>query len=479
MVCWSYHTAVSGAIVRGSGRCPEDTELLVEGDWVLTMDAARTMVRDGAVAVAGGRILEVGAAIDLVARWPAARRLGGAGRLVMPGLINAHQHLTGDRLARSTIPDTISSREAIFDWAVPLHAAHTAADDELSATLALVDAVTNGVTFTVEAGTVGHPERVLAAYERVGVGGTLGSWGTDTDGLPFAGAVDAVLGRQRRTLELTAGHERVRGWVTLVGHDLMSDDLVVAASELATSTGTGLTFHLSPNEADAAAYIARTGRRPVEHLDHLGVLGRHVLIAHGVHLDDSEVEALLRTDTALAYCPWAYLRLGQGVTRAGRHAEFFERGGRLALGCDAENAGDAIDVLGTSALAAGLARDSRAQADRFGAHAALELATIVGAEAVGMGAELGSLEAGKRADLVVVDTTGPGWLPVGEDPVLGLVWGAGRRSVVDVVAGGRIVVEAGRCVSVDVDGLREAADHAHRRLLRAAGLDPRPVWPVG
>ena len=108
----------------------------------------------------------------------------------MPGLINAHQHLTGDRLARSTIPDTIASHEAIFAWAVPLHAAHTPADDELSATLALVDAVTNGVTFTIEAGTVGHPERVLAAYDRVGVGGTLGSWGSDTAGLPFAGDVD-------------------------------------------------------------------------------------------------------------------------------------------------------------------------------------------------------------------------------------------------------------------------------------------------
>ena len=95
-----------------------------------------------------------------------------------------------------------------------------------------------------------------------------------------------------------------------------------------------------------------------------------------------------------------------------------------------------------------------------------------------MAGELGSLEAGKRADVVVVDTTGAGWLPASGDPVLGLVWGAGRRSVVDVVASGRVVVEAGRCVSVDIDELRDAADEAHRRLLRAAGLDPRPVWPV-
>ena len=481
MVCWSYHTVMPESTEEGGSRpSPQhavDVDLLIAGEWVLTMDPSRRMIRDGAVAVGDGRIVDVGRVADLESRWRPGARLGGAGRLVLPGLVNAHQHLTGDRLARSTIPDTISSREAIFDWAVPLHAAHTADDDELSATLALVDAVTRGVTYTVEAGTVGHPERVLAAYDLVGVGGTLGSWGSDTAGLPFAGDVAGVLDRQRQVLELTAGHRRVTGWVTLVGHDLMSDDLVVAASRMASDAGTGLTFHLSPTDADAAAYLARTGRRPVQHLDDLGVLGPHVLVAHGVHVDDAELDILLRTGTAIAYCPWAYLRLGQGVTRAGRHAEFHERGGRLALGCDAENAGDAVDVLRTAALAAGLARDTRRAADRFGAHTALELATIAGAEAVGVGGDVGSLEVGKRADVVVVDTTGPAWAPPSEDPVLALVWGA--AAVRDVVASGQVVVSEGRCVSVDVDALADDVAAAHRRLLRTAGLDPRPAWPAG
>jgi 5-methylthioadenosine/S-adenosylhomocysteine deaminase len=466
MVCWSYHTAV-----------PVDVDLLVAGEWVVTMDASRTMLRDGAVAIAGGRIVEVGPLAELESRWGAAGRVGGPGRLVLPGLVNAHQHLTGDRLARSTIPDTLASQEAIFDWAVPLHAAHTGDDDELSATVALVDAACRGITFTVEAGTVGHPERVLAAFDRVGVGGTLGTWGSDSPGLPFAGDVTSVLGRQGEVLRLTAGHRRVVGWVTLVGHDLMSDALVAAASELASGAGTGLTFHLSPTPADAAAYVERTGRRPLEHLASLGVLGPHVLVAHAVHLDDAEVETLLRTRTAVAWCPWAYLRLGQGVTRAGRHAELLARGGRLALGCDAENAGDAVDVLRAAALAVGLVRDTAQVAD-LGAHTAIELATIAGAEALGLEHELGSLEVGKRADVVVVDITGPPWLPAAADPVLGLVWGAGGSSVRDVVASGRVVVRDGQCVTVDVDALRSEANAASSRLLAAAGLDPRPRWPV-
>ncbi len=474
MVCWSYHTEMPAATEVQ----PTGIDLLVAGDWVLTMDRARTMIRDGAVAVDDGRIVDVGPADELQRRWRPAYRLGGADRLVMPGLVNAHQHLTGDRLARSTIPDTISSHQAIFDWAVPLHAAHTPADEELSATLGLVDAATKGVTFTVEAGTVGHPERVLAAFDRVGVGGTLGTWGSDSDGLPFAGDVAAVLDRQRHVLDLTAGHPRVAGWVTLVGHDLMSDELVVTASRAASAAGTALTFHLSPTDADATAYLARTGRRPVEHLEALGVLGDHVLIAHGLHLDDAELDILVRTGTALAACPWAYLRLAQGASKAGRHAEFVERGGRLAIGCDAENAGDAVDVLRAAALAVGLARDGGAAPVRFSAHAALELATIAGAQAIGLGDEVGSLEVGKRADVVVVDTSGPGWTPPSADPVIGLIWGGGGASVRDVVASGRVVVEDRRCLTVDAGALRDEAQEASERLLHDAGLDPRPAWPV-
>jgi 5-methylthioadenosine/S-adenosylhomocysteine deaminase len=450
------------------------TVLLVAGDVVLTMDPARRMIVDGGVLVDGDRIVGVGRREEL-ARWT-TDILGGPGHLVLPGLINAHQHLTGDRLVHSSIPDDIDARDAIFQWAVPIHAAHTGDDDQLSATLGLIEAVGNGITFTVEAGTVAHPDRVLAAYDAVGVGGTLGSWGWDVADAPFAGSVDDVLDRQRHVLELTAGHPRVHGWVTLVGHDLMSDELVVFASELARDRQTNITFHLSPGPGDAASYLARTGLRPAVHLDRLGALGPHVLLAHAVHVDDAELDVVLERDVAVAYCPWAYLRLGQGVARAGRHAELIARGGRVALGCDAENAGDHVDVLRAAAAAAGIALD--AGRTPFGAHTALELATIAGARAVGMDHELGSLEPGKRADVVVVDTTGPNWVTRSPDPVLQLVWGSDGRDVRHVVASGRVVVRDGTCTTVDRATLATEAADRQRRLVHEAGLDPRPRWPV-
>ena len=108
--------------------------------------------------VDGDRIVDVGPAAELAARAPDAELIGGPGHVVLPGLVNAHQHLTGDRLVRSAIPDDIDAAGRHPRWALPLHAAHTGDDDELSATLALVEAVTNGITFTVEAGH-GRPPR--------------------------------------------------------------------------------------------------------------------------------------------------------------------------------------------------------------------------------------------------------------------------------------------------------------------------------
>jgi 5-methylthioadenosine/S-adenosylhomocysteine deaminase len=169
---------------------------------------------------------------------------------------------------------------------------------------------------------------------------------------------------------------------------------------------------------------------------------------------------------------------GQGIARAGRHADLLERGARVALGCDAENAGDAVDVLRAAALTAGLTRDARRDPTRFGAHAALELATIEGARAIGMDHEIGSLEPGKRADVVVVDTTRPEWVPRSPDPVLQLIWASDGRSVRHVVASGRIVVRDGRCTTVDLAELAPAAQDAQRRLLAAANLHPAPRWPL-
>ncbi len=445
----------------------EDTGVLVRGD-VVTMAGGTAEVRSGAaVWICGPRIGAVGPWDELRAAHPRADVVGDGRGLVTPGLINAHQHLTGDRLVASCIPEAISSEEAIFGWAVPVHDAHTADDDELSATLAAVAAVTNGVTCTVEAGTVAHPERVAAAVQRVGMRTMLGRWGWDAEGVPFGAPADEVLDAQRRLAERYPPGGLVQAWVTLVGHDLVSDELFAGAADLARRLGTGLTFHMSPHDRDAAAFLARTGQRPLVHLDQLGVLGRNVLVAHAVHLDDGEVSAIATSGTAVAACPWAYLRLAQGVTRAGRYAELVRAGARLAVGCDSENAGDAVDVLRAAALLVGLLRDGSGDATLATAADGLAMATCRGAEAIGLGGITGTIEVGRAADVVLHDRRGPQFVPPSTDPVRQLLWASDGRSVADVWVAGRRVVADGRCVTVDLDALRAEAVERRDHLLRA------------
>lgn len=451
-------------------------ELIIANGDVVTMNPSREVLLGGSVLIDGSTIAAVGSTSSLLATHPNATVVEAAGCVVTPGMVNAHQHLTGDPLVRSCIPDLLAPGVSIFGWSVPLHSVHTPDDDEMSALLCAVESAQNGVTTVVEAGTVAHPDRVVKAMEAVGIRGTIGTWGWDIDVGPFVGTVAEVLDRQRAVVARYPRGGLVEGWVTLVGHDLASDELLVGASDLAKASGVNMTMHLSPTSSDPERYLARTGRRPVVHLDHLGVLGPHLLLAHGVWFDEAEIELVLASRTAIAYCPWAYLRLGQGVTRAGRHADIVERGGRVALGCDASNAGDVADILRAAAAAAGIARDSRIDPTRFGAHEAFELATIAGAEAIGMADRIGSLEPGKQADVVIHRASGWGWTPRG-DVGLQLVWGTDGRSVRDVFVAGREVVRGGRCVTVDTEAMWREAGAMQQSLLDRAGIVVPHRWP--
>lgn len=430
---------------------------LVRARHIITMNQAREVISDGAIAIDGDRIVGVDKFEKLCVSMPDATIAGDPTGVITPGMINAHQHLTGDRLVKSMIPDTIDSQDAIFNWAVPIHAAHTERDDYLSTLLALNDALCNGITTTIEAGTVAHPAYVLKAQLEIGARGSLGSWGWDVEGGPFAGTVEQVLERQREVLRLAPAGGLVEGWVTLVGHDLMSDELVCAASELARNNHTHLTFHISPSANDAASYLARTGKRPVRHLHDLGALGSHVLLAHAVHLDGDEIECVAQTDTAVAVCPWAYLRLAQGITAAGRHDEMLRRGVRVALGCDSENAGDSVDPIRNAALFAGLMRDKAMDPFSYSAADALAQHTIEAARAVGMSDRIGSLEVGKQADLVVFSTAGPEWITRSSNPVLQLIWSSNGSSVSDVFVAGRQVVKNRKCLTSDIVSAAEEA----------------------
>lgn len=451
------------------------SNLLIVGGDVVTMAPGREVLTGATIAVVDGRIAALGTADDLRQRFPGAPELDARDCVVAPGLVNAHQHTTADPLTRSGIPDDIGAQQAIFDWAVPLHNAHTGGDDEISAMLTAAESLRRGITTLIEPGTVAHPLRVAAGLRSTGIRARLNGWGWDAEGLPFAAPADEVLARQEELVREIGTTGRVAGWITLLGHDLVSDALFQGAAELAERLDTRMTWHISPGQNDLPGYARRSGNRPVVHLRKLGVLGPRLLLGHAVWLDDDEVDAILETDTAVASSPGAYLRLGQGFTRAARHVELIRRGGRVALGCDSHNASDVPDILRAAMLFAGLSLD-RGDAEPVHAHEALAVATIDGARAIGLGEQIGSIEVGKAADIVVYDTTDPVWTPRG-DEALQLVWGMPSHTVRDVVVDGTVVVRDQQLQLVDYDDLRARAAENSHHLLRRTGITPFRRWP--
>ncbi|MCB0997281.1 MAG: amidohydrolase family protein [Acidimicrobiales bacterium] len=458
---------------------PAGADLVVLAGELVTMGPDRAVLTDAGIAIADGVITAIGPASEVRATHPEATVLDARDHVVTPGFVDGHQHLTADPLTRSSIPDHLHSHESIYDWIVPIHAAHSGDDDELSAICAAVAALSAGVTTVCEPGTVAHPVRVAAGLDRVGIRGVVATWGWDVEGGPYAGSVDEVLERQRALVAALPADptRRVTSWVSLVGHDLASDELWSGAADLARELGTGFTFHMSPTTDDGERYRERSGRPPLVHLHDLDVLGPNVAIGHAVHLDDAELELILATDTAVVSCPWAYLRLAQGLTGGGRHHELVARGARLAVGSDAQNAADGIDALAAAATLVAVARDQLRDPLVAGGTDVLELATIGGAAALGLDHVVGSIEVGKRADLVVHDTDDVRWLPRGDDVALELAWGVGAATVRDVVVDGRVVLADRRPTFVDLDELRPLATAARRALLDRAGIEPGRRWP--
>lgn len=456
---------------------PRSADLLIVNGDILTMNPDRHVLEGGAIAVVDERIADVGATSVLRRRWHAAQVVDARGGIVTPGLVNGHQHVTNNTLTGCCVPDQWPLRKAIDEWSFPLASRMTGDDEELAATITAAQSALNGVTMLIEAGSVTWADRLAAGVRAVGIRSTLGIWGASLTGRPYCGPTDEVLAHHKALLDAyPPGDGLVSAWVTLIGHDTASDDLMAGAADLARSHGTGMTMHMSPVRSDPDHYLRRYNRRPMEHLADIGVLGRHLLIGHGVWVDDAEVDLLIQTGTALAYCPWAYLRLGQGASKMSRHAEIHLRGGRIALGCDSANSGDQTDVLRQACLAAGLAKDMRVDTTWFGAHEALEMATICGAEAIGMDHLIGSIEPGKMADIVIHDAEHANWTVPG-DPVTQIVWGSDGRSVRDVFVAGRTIVRGGTCVTVDLAGLRQPARDGQAALLARAGLMKAHRWP--
>jgi cytosine/adenosine deaminase-related metal-dependent hydrolase len=459
----------------------ERIDTLILGSHVVTMNATRDIIRDGAVALRGSRIVDVGKACDLAERYVASETVGGDRFVVTPGMVNAHIHVTGEPLTRGYVPDDIPFVENVFEWLCPLYSVHTAVEERLSAQLAAVEMLKSGTTTFLEAGTIRFLDEVFDGLAEVGIRGRLGRWVWDLPPEPdvYKQDTDEAIGHLQHQLE-NHGSEadgRLGAWSILVGHTTCSDPLWRAARELATEYGTGMSFHMSPTRQDPDGFVAEFGQRPMVHLEEIGVLGDDVVITHCVQVDDRELEVMARNGVHVAHCPTTALKVSYGITREGKFPEMVMSGINVAIGTDGNNASNYSDLMRATYLVAGLFKDARQDPQMFPAEMAYEMATLGGADAMRMGDEIGSLEAGKLADVVLHDTDRPEWRPL-HNVMNQLVWSADGRGVYTVFVDGRMVVEEGRITAFDEERFYSECQAAGEAVVARSGLPDRAKFPV-
>ena len=461
---------------------PARVDVLIRDATVVTMDAQRRIITHGAVAIDKDRIVAVGKTGDVEALYLGRETIDGARFVVAPGFVNGHIHVTGEPLSRGFVPDDTGWYDNVFNWLIPLYSNQTEEEERLAAQMASLEMLRNGVTSFIEAGTIHHLEAVADGLEDMGIRGRIGQWSGDR-------AYDPALDQTAMTDEAIkalhwqmerfppTGDALIAAWPTLIGHSMNTDPVWREADALAKAYGAGISAHMSPVEADPEWYLANTGRRPIEHLAELGVLGPHVSLTHAIHLDDHEVELLAQAQVNIAHCPMSALKGAYGATGHGKFPEMSAQGINIMLGTDGANNGNAADLMRVMFLVAGLFKDARRDPKAFPAHEVLEMATLNGARGMGMADQIGSIEPGKKADLVLHDTDRPEWRPL-LNVVNQMVWSADGRGVHTVFVDGVKVVSNYHCTRVDEEAMYARAEVLGRALCERTGLKPVNPWPV-
>ena len=450
--------------------------ILIEHATVLTLDAERRILGDGSVLVDGRDIAQVGPARTVLPPRRPDRVIDGRRFVVAPGFVDTHVHLT-EHLSRGLMRDDVPVTRYLPDWLLPLYSTVTPEEEAAAAQLACVEMIRTGTTTFCEAGTLFDVGAVAEAVEQVGMRAVLGRWTWDLEG---------QAGRMRQTtdeaLALTEemlgkvngrGDGRIGAWPLLLGFGTCSEALIRGAHALAERHGLGWGM------MQRALHPSRPSRDTLSlaRLDALGVLGPRAKLAHMVYVDDADIALLARRGAKVVHCPTAGLKHTKGLAAHGRFPEMVDAGVAVSLGGDSGNGSNHFDMLRLMYLAATLYKDARNDVTVLPAERVLEMGTIRGAESLQLGERIGSIEPGKRADLVLYDLDTPEWRPL-LNPVNNLVYAASGASVRTVLIDGRVVLDEGRLTTLDERALYERVERLGRAHVRRAGLAIDVPWPV-
>jgi 5-methylthioadenosine/S-adenosylhomocysteine deaminase len=416
-------------------------DILIRNGRVLTMDPDLTEVRDGAVAIRGEQIVAVGGS-ETVGRRSARRVIDARGGIVMPGLVNTHTH-AAMTLFRG-LADDVPLMRWLNDHIFPAEAALDPHQVYCGALLACAEMILSGTTTFCDMYL--FEDAVARAVQAAGMRAVVGevlfdfpspNYGPIEQGFEYTAN---LIARYRDDPLITIAVEPHSPY-------LCAPELLQRAYELAGRHGLPMVIHLAETVSEVQTVRQRYGRTPVEHLDQVGVLGPHVLACHCVQLTEADIERLRRYDVKVSHNPESNMKLASGIAPV---PDLIAAGVCVGLGTDGAASNNNLDLLLEMDTAAKLAKVHRLDPTALDAATVLRMATRAGARALGLEARIGSLEPGKRADVILIDTHRPHLTPL-YHPSSQLVYAAKGSDVATVIINGRIVMQDGRILSFDVD----------------------------
>ncbi|HLL25690.1 MAG TPA: 5'-deoxyadenosine deaminase [Kofleriaceae bacterium] len=438
------------------------SEVVFRGGTILTIDPDHRVLA-GDVASIDGAIVQVGGAYT-----PRTRDftiVDCSGCVVMPGLVQAHVH-TCQTLARGRADDL-----ELMDWLRNVIWPYEAALDEeaarASAELACAELLLGGTTAILDMGTVHHTDAIFAGAQASGIRATIGKAMMD---LPDP-QIPAGL-RESTAASLDESAALIKRWHGRVGGRLRyayaprfvlscTEELLREVGAQAKARGVRIHTHASENTGEVALVRQRFGKDNIVVLDELGLLGDHTCIAHCIHLSSEERALLARSGAHVCHCPSSNLKLASGIAPV---PELIAAGVAVALGADGAPCNNNLDGFLELRLAA-LLHKHRVGPRALPAPEAVRMATLGGAAALGLADKIGSLELGKRADVIAVDVTALHTVPTGS-PWSAIAYGAKAVDVKHVIVDGNIVVRDRQLMTLEVPKVRERATKAATRLFR-------------
>lgn len=452
--------------------------ILIEHGFVITLDAHRRVIRDGAVMIEGSRITDVGRADELHKKYAPEHRIDASRKLVIPGLVDCHVHLA-QAMIRGCADDV-----ALIDWlgkyVWPLQGNYDAEDGRVSAQLCMLEMIKSGTTSFIESMT--HTrygfDGIANVLKQSGMRGCLAKTIMDTPAygrkqMMHPGMIEDGDKSLNETIQMFdrwngKADGRISVWFGPRSLGACSRPLYEKIAEEAAKRKAGITMHLCEIQEDVKYALRKFKKRPVAFATEVGLLGPRTTLAHAVWLTDRDIAALSKTRTNVAHCPSSNTKLASGIARV---PEMLDRGVNVALGCDGGPSNNSYDMIREMKLAACIHKVRLSDPMTMPAETVLEMAIIGGARAIGLEDRIGSLEPRKLADIVLVNLDSVHMVP-NNNCVSDLVYAGCGHEVDTVIINGRIVMEERKMTTLDEpEIIREARERA-KALLKRSGLNP-------